>query len=186
MGPLGSPAGSPATVQRLSFHGFELWAQQAGQGVGGKQHPLLVDEDHGIGPFSEQRQQPLLILMQPGLQAQAMLYLLLEQVILHQEARPAQASQQGPRIRQTAPSLGRRVSPGSRWPGVEALFDVLGLVEGGEQQHRQLSLGCCFSQAATDVEAGERRHHHIQQDEIHRLLGQLASASCAPLLGRIR
>ncbi|MNX71081.1 hypothetical protein D3C86_1023820 [compost metagenome] len=179
VGPLARQRGRQPLVQRQPLHGFRLLAQQAGQGAGGKQHhPLLVDEDHGVCPFPEQRQQPLLILMQLGLQAQAVLYLLLEQVIFHQGGAAGAGLQQGP-----DPGKQLLLAEGFHQvvvgPGVEALFDVLGLVEGGEQQHRQLVLGMLLAQPAADVEARQGRHHHIQQYEIHRLLGQLGQGVVA-------
>ncbi|MNP46513.1 hypothetical protein D3C76_1405140 [compost metagenome] len=79
VGPLARQGGGQPLVEGQAFHGLRLLSQQPRQHAGGKQHhALLVDEDHGIRPFPQQSQQPLLILMQLCLQAEAVLYLLLQ------------------------------------------------------------------------------------------------------------
>ena len=85
VGPLLLQRGGEPLIEGLPLHGFRLLPQQACHHPGGKQHcALLVDKDHGVGPFAEQGQQPLLILMQPILQGEAMFDLLLQEPVFHQ------------------------------------------------------------------------------------------------------
>ncbi len=121
--------------------------------------------------------------MQLLLQHQPVLYLLFEQAVLHQRGAPGARLQQGP-----DPGEQLLLAEGFHQivvgAGVETLLDILGLVEGGEQQHRQLLLGMLLPQPAADVEAGEGRHHHVQQDEVDRLLGQLGQRVVAVAAGQ--
>ena len=41
-----------------------------------------------------------------------------------------------------------------------------------------------LAQATADVKTGKGRHHHIEQDEVHRLLGQLGQRIVAIAAGQ--
>ncbi len=73
--------------------------------------------------------------MESLLQGEAVLYLLLEQAVFHQRGSPRLGLQQGfdPGEQLLFAEGFDQIVVGA---GVESLLDILGLVEGGEQQHR--------------------------------------------------